>query len=585
MNRNMDVQLDSSTKPERRFATCVGRLLSLLLLGSGLSLPFSGDVASAQTSSFHSEQQPYGVIGREQAYRVPGGVGYFQPIEVRAKDGVQVSVLNQTEFTPGTDRLVAGMQLGSTYRLKVTNIPDHPGIELFPSIEVVNRLYPPDQMVQQFPVVVELNYDDLASAAEGTFLVKVVYLENPESNKAQRHDGVHQPQFDVAPFEDVLDTADLLGRPMAIVRMGSRIPLADSQEMLLDSAPIQPIQITEATGQPAQVFNLNQKYAEQDPSYVPQMSEPREGHAELWNMEHIFDGGDRDIVATVGQGDNWEVDGLETEDTVAHFDTLDGERVVVPSNRVSIYSPRFASVRKRVQIAASNALLPAVTSGRTDVTHLAKMDVESSAVTQHDQAMLARDASRAEGMRQQERVAWANSAVKVITASGRVGAFEGTSLMQHGTLDGSEKAWLAKGQVAAAVWGGAEGVKAIADFQEVNILYNAVNAGEIVESHRPGNKPRLRVIKVASQDAAQPGDVIEFTLRFDNLGDQTIGNVTLMDNLTGRLEFVEGSAKCDLKCKFYTQLNERGSTLLRWDIEQPLKVTEGGVISFQCTVR
>lgn len=144
---------------------------------------------------------------------------------------------------------------------------------------------------------------------------------------------------------------------------------------------------------------------------------------------------------------------------------------------------------------------------------------------------------------------------------------------------------MAKGQVAAAVWGGSEGVRAIADFQEVNIIYNAVNAAEMVESHRPGNKPRLRVIKIASQDAAQPGETIEFTIRFDNLGDQLIGNVTLMDNLTDRLEYVEGSAKCDLKCKFYTQMNDRGSNLLRWDIEKPLKVNEGGVISFQCRVK
>lgn len=552
----------------------------VMLLSFGCASPLL-----AQTRSLHSDFQPPGIIGREQAFHIPGGIRYFQPIEIRGQEGMQIAILDQTQFTTPSSQVVAGMQVGSTYRLKVSNIPDHPGLELFPSIEVVNRLYPPDQMVQQFPVVVELNYDDLASAAEGAFIVKVVYLEDPQASVPQRHDGKNQPQFDVAPYEDVLETADLMGRPMAIVRIGSRVPLENSQEMLLDSAPIYPIPVSENMGQPAKVFNLNQKYAEKDPGYVPQMARPREGYEDLWNMEHIFDGGDRAAEASVGVGEDWEVHGVETEDTVAHFDTLDGRRQMVPSNRIAIYSPRFSSVRKRIHLALADALLPAVTSQRTDIAHLAAIREKAGSTTQQDQARSARRADRAEAMKQQDRVAWSNGVVQTITASGGVGAFENTSLMRHGKLDGSEKAWLAKGQVAAATWAGSEGVQAIADFQEVNVVYDAVSAGEIVESHRPGNKPRLRVIKVASQDAARQGEVIEFTLRFDNLGDQTIGNVTLMDNLTDRLEYVEGSAKCDLKCKFYSQLNDRGSLMLRWDIEKPLKVTEGGVITFQCVVK
>lgn len=571
---------ENNAQQSVNFQTVSARLLAFCLIAL-LCVP-SG---YAQMVRLHSDQQSHGIIGREQAFRIPGGVGYYQPIEVRAKNGVKISVLDQVEFTRPTERLIAAMQMGSTYRLKVTNIPDHPGLELFPSIEVVNRLYPPDQMRTQFPVVVELNLDDLASAADGAFIVKVVYLEDPSVGSVQKHDGVNQPQYDVASYNDVLDAADMLGRPMAIVRMGSRIPLEGSQEMLLDSAPVQLIPATEEMGQPAQVFNLNQKYADQDPSYVPQMSRPREGYEDLWNQEHIFDGGDRAAEAAVGYGDDWTVSGVESEDTIAHFDTLDGKRLVVPSNRVAIYSPRFAAVRKRIHLVSGNQILPVVTGANTDVAHLADSRAKAGTTTQQNQAVMARKADLAQAMRQQDRVAWANGTVKVITATGGIGAYENTSLMRHGKLDGSEKAWLAKGQVAAATWGGSEGVKAIANFQEVNIVYDVVSADEIVESHSPNNRPKLRVIKVASKDAAQPGETVEFTIRFDNLGDQTIGNVTLMDNLSDRLEFVEGSAKCDRKCKFYTQLNDRGSKLLRWDVEAPMKVTEGGVITFQCLVK
>ena len=47
--------------------------------------------------------------------------------------------------------------------------------------------------------------------------------------------------------------------------------------------------------------------------------------------------------------------------------------------------------------------------------------------------------------------------------------------------------------------------------------------------------PRLRLIKLASTGNALPGEEVEFTLRFDNIGDQVIGNVTIVDNLTTRL--------------------------------------------------
>jgi hypothetical protein len=40
-----------------------------------------------------------------------------------------------------------------------------------------------------------------------------------------------------------------------------------------------------------------------------------------------------------------------------------------------------------------------------------------------------------------------------------------------------------------------------------------------------------------------------------------------------------------LACQFYTQDNEQGSVILRWDIEKPLPVNAGGVIRFSCRVR
>src|SRR4029079_18879077 len=43
---------------------------------------------------------------------------------------------------------------------------------------------------------------------------------------------------------------------------------------------------------------------------------------------------------------------LEQEDAIAHYDTIDGRTVITPSNKVCVYSPRFAAVREVVDVRA-----------------------------------------------------------------------------------------------------------------------------------------------------------------------------------------------------------------------------------------
>src|SRR3954468_6231231 len=70
--------------------------------------------------------------------------GYFQPIEIRAPQGAAVSVACEGRFAesqPAPTRVA--MLIGPVYRLRVTGIPRHEGEEVYPTIEVINRLYPP----------------------------------------------------------------------------------------------------------------------------------------------------------------------------------------------------------------------------------------------------------------------------------------------------------------------------------------------------------------------------------------------------------------------------------------------------------
>ena len=50
---------------------------------------------------------------------------------------------------------------------------------------------------------------------------------------------------------------------------------------------------------------------------------------------------------------------------------------------------------------------------------------------------------------------------------------------------------------------------------------------------------------------------VDFTIRFDNVGNQPIGNVAILDSLNTRLEFVPDSAQCSVDAKFSTRA-ERG---------------------------
>jgi uncharacterized repeat protein (TIGR01451 family) len=95
----------------------------------------------------------------------------------------------------------------------------------------------------------------------------------------------------------------------------------------------------------------------------------------------------------------------------------------------------------------------------------------------------------------------------------------------------------------------------------------------------------LHVCKWASAEGAQIGDVITFTIRYSNLGGKPIKDIAISDNLTGRLEYIPGSAKSDREAVFVTQDNDAGSLILRWEVRDPLPPGQKGIVTFQARVR
>ena len=186
---------------------------------------------------FHSADLPPGTVGQGQLLHVPTLHNYIQPIELQVPDGATISVKNEGSFTaPQAGPLLVGMQVGQVYELKVTNIPLNEGQEVFPTVEIINRLYPPEGQKLRFAVPVQFTKEELELALTGRFVTRVIYLEDPRSALPRAQDAKLQRYFEVAPNEDPLFVADTLGRPMAILRMGSRIP--DAEQAMAYQPPV-----------------------------------------------------------------------------------------------------------------------------------------------------------------------------------------------------------------------------------------------------------------------------------------------------------------------------------------------------------
>ena len=179
---------------------------------------------------------PPGAIGSLRLHRGGPLLGYFQPVRIRAPHGARIALGMEAssgafeseapapDAVPPNDFLV-GMYIGPVYRLTVTNIPNHPGLEIFPTVELIDRLYPPAGLALRYPIPIELTLEELELAAGGAFVTRIIFVEDPQQALPVVYDHKgDQPWMEAPPGEDPLVTADRFGRPVAILRIGGRVP-------------------------------------------------------------------------------------------------------------------------------------------------------------------------------------------------------------------------------------------------------------------------------------------------------------------------------------------------------------------------
>ena len=182
-------------------------------------------VQAQQVHYRHRGDMPPGAIGQWQLQRGGPLPGYFQPTEIIVPSGSKVSLVSGFQFDEAEqNRRRAGFLIGQVYRLKVTHIPLYAGVEIFPTIELIDRIYPPPGRSLEFPVPIQITVDDLKEAIQGRMVTRVIYVEDPGHALPAMQEPRDSIAFDVRQGQDPLKVADSLGRPIAILRLGARVP-------------------------------------------------------------------------------------------------------------------------------------------------------------------------------------------------------------------------------------------------------------------------------------------------------------------------------------------------------------------------
>lgn len=153
---------------------------------------------------------------------------WLQPVRVELPTAGTVSVYSASPEPNATFESPAqfSVNAGHFYRLRIADMPEFPGVEVYPSIEILDRMHPPDRRASDYPIPVVLTEADIREAINGRMVTNVVYLEQPQL--AAMLDPLRReiPQS-VNPADNALQEADRLGRPMIIVRIGGRTPSED----------------------------------------------------------------------------------------------------------------------------------------------------------------------------------------------------------------------------------------------------------------------------------------------------------------------------------------------------------------------
>jgi hypothetical protein len=110
---------------------------------------------------------------------------------------------------------------GAIYRLKLINVPDRPGVELYPTLEIAPVTPRTDAFLAHSPIPMQFTNEDLDQVQSGNFVTKVIYLPDPEFQELALAGVETLVSTRLDPGVDPIAEADRRGSILAILRIGN----------------------------------------------------------------------------------------------------------------------------------------------------------------------------------------------------------------------------------------------------------------------------------------------------------------------------------------------------------------------------
>jgi hypothetical protein len=134
----------------------------------------------------------------------------------------------------------------SIYRLKLSDIPNRPGLELYPTLEVVPAKPKTCTFLAHSAVPVSFTEEDFEQVAAGNFVVKVIYLPDPQFQDLAATGPDEVVSSRLEPGVDPIIEAKRRGSILLVVRLGNidleapNTPAMDAPNPFAPQAPTLP---------------------------------------------------------------------------------------------------------------------------------------------------------------------------------------------------------------------------------------------------------------------------------------------------------------------------------------------------------
>jgi hypothetical protein len=121
---------------------------------------------------------------------------------------------------------------GAIYRIKLTNIPGRPGVELYPTLEIGPPTPRTEAYLAHNAIPAQFTEEDFDQVLSGNFVTKVIYLPDPEFQELALAGVETLVSTRLDPGVDPIVEADRRGAIMAIIRIGNKdleVPNGDAE--------------------------------------------------------------------------------------------------------------------------------------------------------------------------------------------------------------------------------------------------------------------------------------------------------------------------------------------------------------------